>query len=195
MKFNGIDTILEGRYINRYNVKYILEDGTERAYEMVSRAKGLASLEDLNAAPVEAVVMIMHDRTGERILLCREFRMAAGEWVYNFPAGLVEKGESVADAARRELKEETGLDMVETRHVFQPSYSAVGFSNEKNVCIIGVADGEFAPSTSSSEEIHAKWHTRAEVAKLLETARFAARTQAYCYLWSVFPLHPGGKVV
>ena len=67
------------------------------------------------------------------------------------------------------------------------SYSAVGFSNEMNVCIIGKARGEFAPSTSDVEEIEAGWYTKAQIRQLLQTERFAARTQAYCYLWSREP--------
>ena len=185
MEFKGIEKIHAGRYITRYNVKYTLDDGAERTYEMVSRDKYLSTLADLNRSSVQAVVMIMHDRSGERILLCREFRMAVGEWVYNFPAGLIEPGESIESAARRELKEETGLDLVEVKRRFIPCYSAVGFSNEKNICIIGVADGSFSPSTSPSEEISAAWYTREEVEKLIDDARFAARTQAYCHLWSL----------
>ena len=34
------------------------------------------------------------------------------------------------------------------------------------------------------EEIEAGWYTKEEVRELLKTAKFAARTQAYCYAWS-----------
>ena len=64
------------------------------------------------------------------------------------------------------------------------SYSAVGFSNETNVCIVGKARGEFRPSTSTVEEIEPEWYTKAEIRDLLKTQKFAARTQAYCYVWS-----------
>ena len=50
--------------------------------------------------------------------------------------------------------------------------------------IIGVAKGEFTPSTSTVEEIEAKWYTRDEIKELLKDKHFAARTQAYCYMWS-----------
>ena len=173
MVFKAIKKIHEGKFITRYDVTYETVDHKEKVYEMISRNKNLTSYKE-----------IMHDASGERILLNKEFRMAIGKPIYNFPAGLIEPGESVYESAKRELKEETGLDLVEIKHTLFDSYSAVGFSNEKNKCIIGVAEGEFAPSNSTFEEIEAAWFTKEEVRKLLLDQAFAARTQTYCYMWS-----------
>ena len=110
--------------------------------------------------------------------------MAVGKFVYNFPAGLIDPGESYDVSAKRELKEETGLDLISIDDVMHESYSDVGFSNEKNICIVGKASGIFSESTSTFEEIDAKWYTKAQIKELLKTEDFAARTQAYCYMWS-----------
>ena len=110
--------------------------------------------------------------------------MAVGDYVYNFPAGLIDEGENPEEAAIRELKEETGLELYEINDTIGLSSSAVGFSNELNVCVVGRARGEFAMSTSDVEEIEAGWFTKAEVRELLKKYRFAARTQSFCYLWS-----------
>ena len=110
--------------------------------------------------------------------------MAPGDWVFNFPAGLIDPGETPEVAAKRELMEETGLNLIKIEDIIGQSYSAVGFSNETNVCIVGIAEGTIRESDSTLEEIEAKWYTKAEVRELLKTERFAARTQAYCYLWS-----------
>ena len=42
------------------------------------------------------------------LLLVRQYRHAAGDWLIELPAGRLEPGESPEDAARRELEEETG---------------------------------------------------------------------------------------
>ena len=110
--------------------------------------------------------------------------MACGDFVINFPAGLIDPGEDYETSARRELKEETGLEITEIRDVIPESFSAIGFSNEKNICVVGVAAGTFTPSTSTAEEIIAGWYTKKEVRELMQKEYFAARTQAYCYLWS-----------
>lgn len=130
------------------------------------------------------MVIIATDESGERILLNKEFRMAVGDWVYNFPAGLIDPGEEPKQSAKRELWEETGLELYQIEDELGPSYSAVGFSNEVNVCIVGRARGQFHESTSTVEEIEADWFTKEQVRDLLKNNRFAARTQAYCYLWS-----------
>ncbi|MCR5400537.1 MAG: NUDIX hydrolase [Treponema sp.] len=184
MKFIGIEKVHQGKYLTRYNVEYEAKSGKHKFYEIVSRKKDLQKFEDLHDENSDAVILVMHDKTGQKILLNHEFRMAPGELVYNFPAGLIDSGENVEQAGKRELWEETGLDLIEVKEVWKESYSAVGFSDEKTVVLVGVADGEMKESTSEMEEIDARWFTKAEIRELLKSSRFAARTQAYCVLWS-----------
>lgn len=184
MKFREIKKVAEGRFINRYNVIYDMENGKELVYEIVSRDKEIPSFESLHSVPAVASVMIMHDVTGEKLLLNREFRAGTGEYVYSFPAGLIEPGENPEEGARRELWEETGLQIVEIKEWLRDSYVAVGFSNEKNITCVGVAEGEFAESTNPEEIIEAGWYTKEQVRELIKHHTFTSRTQAYCYLWS-----------
>lgn len=184
MKFNKMTKVNEGKFITRYNLFYETEDNQEKIYEIISRNKELKDFSQLHDNPADAVVLIITDEKNERILVNREYRMAVGEWVYNFPAGLIDPGETPEVAAARELWEETGLHLDSIDDMIGESYSAVGFSNEKNVCVVGKASGEFAKSTSNVEEIEPAWYTKEEMRQLLKEKRFAARTQAYCYVWS-----------
>ena len=183
MKLKNIIKKEQGHYITRYDLLYETVDHKDKVYEMISRDQNITSGEALTGHPADAVVLILHNKEGDQLLLNKEFRMACGDFVFNFPAGLIEPDETYEECARRELKEETGLDLVEIRQILPESFSAVGFSNEKNVCIIGVAEGNFAPSHSTVEELEAGWYTKEEVRELLQKEYFAARTQAYCYLW------------
>lgn len=184
MKFQNIEKRDSGKFITRYDVTYVTEEKREKVYEMISRNPDIGSYEELHGNEPDAVVIVVTDETGEKILLNREFRLAPGVWVYNFPAGLIDEGETPETAAKRELWEETGLELWEVEDVLGTSYSAVGFSNEINVCVVGKARGEIRSSTSDVEEIEAGWFTREEIRELLKTERFAGRTQAYCYMWS-----------
>jgi len=184
MQFIDIKKLDTGKYITRYDIVYETVDKKEKVYEIISRDKNIKSFDELHNRGVDAVVIIMHNEDKSKILISREFRLSVGEWVYNFPAGLIDPGEDAVTAAKRELKEETGLDLIKVEDIIGESYSAVGFSNEKNVCVVGIANGDFSPSTSTVEEIEASWYTKEEVRLLLQEEKFAARSQAYCYLWS-----------
>ncbi|MCR4689045.1 MAG: NUDIX hydrolase [Saccharofermentans sp.] len=184
MKFKKIEKKHEGRFISMYNAYYETESGNEKIYEMISRDKNLASLEDISKEKCDAIVLIMESEDHEKILLSKEYRMAVGGVAINFPAGLIDPGESPEEAARRELKEETGLDITSITQILPMSYSGVGLTNERTSCVIGTAKGEFTPSTSDEEEIEACWYTKQEVRDLLKNTNFAARTQAYCYWWA-----------
>ena len=184
MEFKGIQKREEGKFITRYDITYETVDKKEKVYEIISRQQDLESYDALHRKKPDAVVIIATDESGEKLLLNKEFRLAVGDWVYNFPAGLIDAGEEPCESAKRELWEETGLELYEIDDFIGASYSAVGFSNEINVCVVGKARGNFKPSTSTVEEIEPGWYTKAELKELLKTARFAARTQAYSYLWS-----------
>lgn len=189
MKFKGIQKKEEGNFITRYDVAYQTVDNKEKIYEIISRNRQLDSIEALNGSRPDSVVIIVTDESGERLLVNREFRLAVGDWVYNFPAGLIDAGEEPVESAKRELWEETGLELYAVDDFIGPSYSAVGFSNEINVCVVGKARGTFRPSTSTVEEIEPNWYTKQELRALLQTERFAARTQAYSYLWKIGRAH------
>ena len=184
MKYQNIRKIHEGRFITRYDVDYLTAQGNTKTYEMISRNRNIRTLDDLQNRKPDSVVMILTDEAGERILVSREYRMAMAQWIYNFPAGLIDPGETPEESVKRELWEETGLKLVRITDVLDNSYSAIGFSNERNICVFGVATGEFRKSTSDEEEIIPGWYSKEEMRKLLRTEVFAARTQAYCYAWA-----------
>lgn len=184
MEYKGIRKVNEGKFITRYDLEYETKDHKKKVYEIISRDKNIDSIDTLRNNYTDGVVIIMTDEDDEKILLNKEYRMSVGGFVYNFPAGLIDDGETPEQAARRELKEETGLNIIQIEDQLFDSYSAIGFSNETNAVIIGKAEGTFAPSTSTLEEIYAGWYTKAEVRELLKDKHFAARTQAYCYMWS-----------
>ena len=45
----------------------------------------------------------------DKIVLVRQYRVSIDDYIYEFPAGLVEPGEEFHEAAVREMHEETGL--------------------------------------------------------------------------------------
>ena len=104
MRFDKIVKVHEGAFIDRYNVSYTTQDQRKKVYEIISRNKDLKTLEDLHNPHTDGVVIIMTDAGGEKILLNKEFRMAVGECVYNFPAGLIDSGENTEGSGGKGIK-------------------------------------------------------------------------------------------
>jgi 8-oxo-dGTP pyrophosphatase MutT (NUDIX family) len=61
--------------------------------------------ERINCSGIVAIVPVTDDGN---VLLIRQFRPPVNGYVIEFPAGLNDKGDTLAEAARRELREETG---------------------------------------------------------------------------------------
>lgn len=65
-----------------------------------------------------------------RLVLVRQYREAVGEILLEVPAGGIDGGETPEEAARREMKEETGY-AVGSMDLLSTFYSSPGFCTEK----------------------------------------------------------------
>lgn len=94
----GSTEIYKGKIItlNRDLVRF--PDGTVNAFD-IARHSGAS-----------AVIPFLSDPGGDepQVLLLRQFRYAAGGYLYEIPAGRLDDGETPLECAARELKEETG---------------------------------------------------------------------------------------
>ena len=75
-----------------------------------------------------AVVLPLHSN-GD-IMLVKQYRHAAGEYLLEIPAGTVEEGESPEKCAFREIEEETGLKAAKLKKISE-FYVSPGFLTEK----------------------------------------------------------------
>lgn len=189
MKLKGVKKVASGKYLNFYNLFYENRMGHAKTYEIISRNGNLTPETVAPDRKPQAVLLIVFDRNRENVLINKEFRMAVNSYIYNMPAGLIEKGESVEEAAKRELKEETGLDLIEVLDVLPATYSSVGISNEMTRSVICVADGVLGGEPEEDEEIEAFWVSKEMASEMLSDMNFekhypmAARTQMLLYMW------------
>lgn len=78
-----------------------------------------------------SVVVLAVDETaqGPRVLLEKQYRHAAGKFLYELPAGRIDEGESELNAAKRELLEETGYSARSWKRVLR-FWASPGFVAE-----------------------------------------------------------------
>jgi ADP-ribose pyrophosphatase len=107
-----------------------------------------------------AVMMAVDEK--KRVLLVRQYRLPAGQFMWELPAGKVDEGENVAQAARRELIEETGVRAKKWKKlaIFYPS---PGYVEEKMTIFVatGLTRGEAQPM--EDERIETRWFTKKEL--------------------------------
>lgn len=114
----------------------------------------------------------------KRLVLIKEFRVPIETYEYHFPAGLLEKGESVDECVKRELKEEAGFDLLKIRRISKRLISSAGMSDESAImvfadCILG--DGK--QQLEHSEDIQVIPLSHAELCEWLDKdVLFAAKT-------------------
>ena len=183
MKILNIKRIEKAKHICRYDLEYETEDKRIKKYEIVSRDRHLHSLEDLQSWSSKTVVIIAINKENGKLLLNREFRMAAGDWIYNFPSGMIDPGETPSQAAKRELEEETGLIMERRLYRMKSSYNAVGITNETSSVVLAEVSGEIVDKHNPFEEIEAGWYSKEEVKELLKNSKMSARAQMFGFVW------------
>jgi len=116
----------------------------------------------------------------DKLVMIREYRVPVGGYMYGFPAGLLDPGEDLAGAARRELHEETGLDIVTVYRHSPAIYSSAGITDEAITMVFAEVTG--TPSirhTQDSEDIEIFLMDRQQVRQLLQCSDIAFGARAW----------------
>jgi ADP-ribose pyrophosphatase len=90
------EIVYEGKFLRFVLARYLDSSNIEREWE---------SFERINCKGIVVIVPVTREK---EFLLIKQFRPPVDNYVIEFPAGLNDKGESLIDAAKRELREETG---------------------------------------------------------------------------------------
>jgi ADP-ribose pyrophosphatase len=101
-----------------------------------------------------------------RILLIRQYRHAARQFLWELVAGRIDEGESPRKGAARELIEETGYRAKRFR-LFLDFFPTPGFLEERMFILLaeGLTEGEASPE--EDEKITSRAFTRAELEQMI----------------------------
>ncbi|MEO8437674.1 MAG: NUDIX hydrolase [Chloroflexota bacterium] len=121
-------------------------------------------------ANLAAGVLAIDD--ADRVLLVGQHRYALDEYSWEIPEGGVPAGESALDGARRELREETGLDAMEWRELARAHLSN---SVTDELAILFVATGltEGVATPDGTEQLERRWVPFTEVLEMTLDGRIS----------------------
>ena len=110
--------LFQGRWSNLVEFSYEDEKKQIRKWEGLHRKNN-----------AEAVIIIAKMEPSERHIIIRQFRPPTNSYILEFPAGLVDRGETHEQTAIRELSEETGY-VGEVEKISPMLYSSPGILSE-----------------------------------------------------------------
>jgi ADP-ribose pyrophosphatase len=178
MQIHQIRKLTDRRHLNLFSIQYQDKVGRDKVWTYASRS-GPGDSGDTRPNQPDAVVVVPYHVTERKLVVIKEFRVVLGGWQYGFPAGLLDPGEGVVQAGKRELFEETGLRLTRVVNQSPAVYSSSGLTDESVSLVYAECQG--VPSTihtEDSEDIHVVMLSRQDALRLLETPdiRFDVKT-------------------
>lgn len=178
-QIHSAEKLTDNRFVNLYNIKATSVHNTPVSYFVASRAKSVEFLK-LNTrknTPDGVIIYSVYGEKKDRVVLIRQYRYTIGDYIYEFPAGLVEPGEDFHEGAVREMYEETGLklELLKVEEAFEkPYFTTVGLTDESCATVYGYASGEISKDAQeASEEIEVVLADKEEVKRILREEKVA----------------------
>ena len=178
-KINKIEALTKTPYVNLFHIEGKNKIGGNVDYYVASRAKVKEDLKLVtrkNKADGVVIYSLYGDKH-DKVVLVKQFRYSIDDFIYEFPAGLVDGDEDFHDAGVRELKEETGLSFIPIRvdeSLERPYYTTIGMSDEACATVYGYATGEVSSNfLEDNEEIQVVIADKDEVRRILKEENVA----------------------
>ena len=180
-KYRDVQKLTDNPSLNLYHIDAVDTDGKDFNYYFASRNKeNDIKMKTHDVRPEGIVIYGVTTEDEPRLVLIKQYRYPLDAYIYELPAGLVDGDETPAQAAVREMKEETGLSL----EVYEggaelyrrPFYMGPGFTDEMSSAVFGTVTGTpNLDSKESTEDIQVILADRAEVRRILSEEQVSLR--------------------
>ena len=174
-RIEELTPLAQTKFLSLYDAKYTNKANKENHWIIASRKK----YEDLKEQyfngkkdDIDAVVIAALHKQSNKLVLVKQFRIPLNDYVYELPAGLIDSNESIEATLERELKEETGLNVVEINKNLgrRQLYLSGGMTEESAALIYCTCEGEISTDyLEADEDIEPILVDKEEARKLLES--------------------------
>ena len=185
MKIKKIEKQTNNKFLNLYKLHY--ENGV--SWDVASRYSEDKLLAKTKKVRADAVVIIPYisENGKQKIILTKEFRYPINDYVWGFPAGLIDDGETEESAAVRELREEIGAEVLSMSRLTDACFSSEGMTDESSVVFEAQISKIGAQQLQDSEDIK---YYKIEIDKILEfTKNKKLSVKAAIYLPLIYRIY------
>jgi len=184
VEIKNANKLTDLKWLNMFEVAYKDKNGRNKSWQVATRARQPKCVSGRYTEP-DAVVIVPFHTSENKCVITREYRVPLADYEYGFPAGLVDDGESVEQAVRRELKEETGLNFTRVTRISPPVYSSAGMTDESVAMVYIECNGR--PSTAgntASESIEVDFVSPSQAARLCGNPALKFDVKAWLVLYN-----------
>ncbi|WP_294156571.1 NUDIX hydrolase [uncultured Clostridium sp.] len=182
-KITELNTLIQTKFLSMYEAVYENRVGNKKSW-MISTRKSKETLEgkffEDKKDDDDAVVIAALHKPSNKLVLVRQFRVPVNDFVYEMTAGLIDDGEDFKTSVKRELKEETGLDLKEIKADKGRLYLSPGMTDECVNLVYCTCEGELSIEYMEDDECIEPILISVEEAK--EIIRSDENMDIKCYL-------------
>ena len=170
--------VLKSRVVYRAPVFYVTSN-------TVKEPTGVTTRRDIIHHPGSVVVLAVDETGAEpQVLLERQFRYAAGKFLWELPAGSRDPGETTLEGAKRELLEETGYTARNWKRILH-FYSSPGFLAETMSIYLARDLSRGTASPEEDEVIETRMFPLSELEKKVFQGKIEDAKTIAAVLWLV----------
>lgn len=156
-RIKKLTPLAETKFLSLYDAEYENKAGKEKHWIIASR-KNSSTLKSQffegKEEKIDAVIIAAIHKDSKKLVLIKQFRVPLNDYVYELPAGLVDGNEEMETAVRRELKEETGLNLIAINYEKSKSgvYASAGMTDESVAMVYCTCEGNVTKEYLEEDE-------------------------------------------
>ena len=154
-KITKLNTLIQTKFLSMYEAEYENRVGNKKSW-MISTRKSRETLEGKffkdKKDDDDAVVIAALHKPSNKLVLVKQFRVPVNDFVYEMTAGLIDDGEDFKTSVKRELKEETGLNLKEIKADKGHLYLSPGMTDECVNLVYCTCEGELSTEYMEDDE-------------------------------------------
>lgn len=156
-RIKEIITLNQTKFLNFYHAVYENKLGQEKNWFIASRKSEEVVKKQYfegQEDKVDAVLLVALHETTKKLVMIRQYRVPLNNHIYELPAGLIDAGEDFRISVARELKEETGLELIaiDEKRSCMKAYLSPGMTDESVALVYCTCRGELSKEYLEADE-------------------------------------------